>query len=131
MSTHNPDNPDRPGRDRQPGLPPGQQPGQQPVAEGAAAPALTLEDTAAPELALEDTAAQRRRGLPVRAGGVVGYNPYDTGPPAAGSGPSAPPGEPAPPPRKRTDLRKLSEWIRLQREVEALKNTDHDESDEG
>ncbi|HEY7928698.1 MAG TPA: hypothetical protein VID71_01720 [Steroidobacteraceae bacterium] len=48
---------------------------------------------------------------------VTGYNPYDTGPPAgaraAREGPAAP--------GKRTDLRKLSEWIRMQRQVEALK----------
>lgn len=85
----------------------------------------TPADPAAPaevefELSLEDTLSQHRRGL-VPPGGkspVVGYNPYDT--------PIVPPetkkltGAPAPK-RKPTDLRKLSEWIRLQRQVEALK----------
>jgi len=53
------------------------------------------------------------RGVPVKARtGVVGYNPYDA--------------EPAAKPKteeqktKPTDLRKLSEWIRLQRQVAEL-----------
>ena len=61
---------------------------------------------------LEDTAAQRQRGvdLPDRRGSG-GYNPYD-----------APPGsEQATPSAHGTDLRKLSEWIRVRREVEAQK----------
>jgi hypothetical protein len=72
------------------------------------------------ELSLEDTLSQQRRGLTPqsRKGTVVGYNPYDT--------PVVPPdatklGVPPESKRKPTDLRKLSEWIRLQRQVEALK----------
>jgi len=64
------------------------------------------------DLSLEDTIAQKIRGVTPRVkSGVSGYNPYD----AAPSNPVA--GEP----RKPTDLRKLSEWIRLTRQVEALK----------
>jgi hypothetical protein len=78
-----------------------------------------------PNLALEDTAALRNRGVPVGTDPVTGYNPYDTGGPAgartAREQPAAPP--------KRTDLRKLSEWIRLQRQVEDLKKGG-DEDDE-
>ncbi|HTW73502.1 MAG TPA: hypothetical protein VMD56_01105 [Steroidobacteraceae bacterium] len=87
-------------------------------------PELTLEDTA-PELSLEDTAAQQRRGLAVPSPSV-GYNPYDTGAPGEqpvqnrASGSRAPP-EPPQPARKRTDLRKLSEWIQAQRRAEALR----------
>ncbi|MFI4914035.1 MAG: hypothetical protein ACHQAR_02460 [Steroidobacterales bacterium] len=64
------------------------------------------------ELSLERTVSQKLRGLTVRAKkvGVLGYNPYD-------AGPSAAPREA----KKPTDLRKLSEWIRLQRQVEAAK----------
>ncbi len=64
------------------------------------------------DLSLEDTAAQRQRGLPARARtGASGYNPYDATP--------AP--KRADARRKPTDLRKLSEWIRLQRQVEESK----------
>ncbi len=68
------------------------------------------------EFSLEDTIAPRggsqgdRKGKP-----VVGYDPYDR---TAAAKPPPPEVEPR---RKPTDLRKLSEWIRLQREVEALK----------
>jgi hypothetical protein len=64
------------------------------------------------ELSLEQTASQKLRGLTVRAKkiGTLGYNPYDAGPTAA-------PREA----KKPTDLRKLSEWIRLRRQVEAAK----------
>ncbi len=65
-----------------------------------------------PKLSLEDTISQKSRGVTPRVkSGVSGYNPYD----AAPSNPVA--GEP----HKPTDLRKLSEWIRLTRQVEALK----------
>jgi hypothetical protein len=65
-------------------------------------------------LSLEDTFGQQARGL----GGAVkkktghsGYNPYDAGPT----------GKPRETEKKKpTDLRKLSEWIRLKRDVEAL-----------
>jgi len=81
---------------------------------------LELEPSPYPELALEDTAALRKRGVPVGTNPVSGYNPYDTGPPPPAGTRAAP--DPAAPPR-RTDLRKLSEWIRLQRQVEELKKT--------
>jgi hypothetical protein len=64
------------------------------------------------DLSLEDTIAQKIRGVTPRAkSGVAGYNPYD----AAASNP------PKGAANKPTDLRKLSEWIRLTRQVEALK----------
>jgi hypothetical protein len=64
------------------------------------------------DLSLEDTVAQKVRGLsPQIKSGVCGYNPYD----AAISKPAV--GDPP----KATDLRKLSEWIRLTRQVAALK----------
>lgn len=64
------------------------------------------------DFSLEDTVAQKLRAAPAKgATSAGGYNPYETvAPKAAGDSP-----------RKPTDLRKLSEWIRLQREVEALK----------
>ncbi|HEY6451903.1 MAG TPA: hypothetical protein VIX87_04830 [Steroidobacteraceae bacterium] len=65
----------------------------------------------ATELSLEDTVEQKRRGVTPRVTtGASGYNPYD-------AVPSAPPAQPG----KPTDLRKLSEWIRLTRQVAALK----------
>ena len=92
------------------------------------APATAPADPSAPaeikfELSLEDTLAQHRRGLapPGAKGTVGGYNPYDRpidliedrNPRKSGVAPESK--------RKPTDLRKLSEWIRLQRQVEALK----------
>jgi hypothetical protein len=92
------------------------------------APVNPPADSSAPaeiefELSLEDTLSQHRRGVsPSGAKGTVGgYNPYDTpigstddrNPRKSGAAPD--------PKRKPTDLRKLSEWIRLQRQVEALK----------
>jgi hypothetical protein len=69
-------------------------------------------DGSKPDLSLEDTVAQKIRGVTPRIkSGVSGYNPYD----AAVSKP--PIGDPP----KPTDLRKLSEWIRLTRQVAALK----------
>jgi hypothetical protein len=69
------------------------------------------------QFSLEDTVVPR--GDPVsghsKAPPVVGYNPYERT-----SGAKAPPKDPGPR-HKPTDLRKLSEWIRLQRQVEALK----------
>jgi hypothetical protein len=69
------------------------------------------------EFSLEDTIAPRGQSASARAKAVpfVGYNPYDR---KAGGKPLPPTVEPR---RKPTDLRKLSEWIRLQREVDALK----------
>ena len=67
----------------------------------------------APGLSLEDTIAQKLRGVPTKSRtGVVGYNPYDAEPAAKGKAGTAG--------RKPTDLRKLSEWIRLQRQVAEL-----------
>jgi hypothetical protein len=63
-------------------------------------------------LSLEDTISQKMRGVAAKRSGVSGYNPYDAEPTA---GAPRPDGK-----RKRTDLRKLSEWIRLRREVERL-----------
>jgi hypothetical protein len=71
------------------------------------------------ELSLEDTLAQKMRGLPattrVPAGG---YDPYDA---TAASGSRKPT-------RKSTDLRKLSQWIRIQRQVNDLKKPGSDEA---
>ncbi len=77
------------------------------------------------ELALEDTAALRNRGVAVAASPVVGYNPYDTGP---ASGKQVAP-ERATTAPKRTDLRQLSEWIKMQRRVEDLKKDDGKDPD--
>lgn len=85
-----------------------------PPAEPSAAPEFEF------ELSLEDTLSQQRRGLAPHGGKgtVVGYNPYDT---PVGSKDGNKPVVAPEPKRKPTDLRKLSEWIRLQRQVEALK----------
>jgi hypothetical protein len=65
------------------------------------------------KLSLEDTVAQKLRGIPVKTRtGVVGYNPYDAVPAAKGKDAGGK--------HKPTDLRKLSEWIRLRREVAEL-----------
>jgi hypothetical protein len=65
-------------------------------------------------LSLEDTMAQKMRGVPVKSRtGVVGYNPYDAA--AAKAKSDAAKEKPKP-----TDLRKLSEWIRLTRQVAEL-----------
>ena len=76
-----------------------------------------MEDPPPKDLVLEDTAALRKRGVPVGANPVSGYNPYDTGPPPGGRAAREQPAASG----KRTDLRKLSEWIRTQRRVEDLK----------
>jgi hypothetical protein len=74
---------------------------------------LEAEAAADPNLSLEDTIAQKMRGVPTKSRtGVVGYNPYDAEP--AKSKPKDEDG------KTRTDLRKLSEWIRLQRQVAEL-----------
>lgn len=62
------------------------------------------------ELSLEDEDAVISRGKPRLPAGA--YNPYDVDPRAT----TAPKG-----PATRTDLRKLSEWIKLKREVDELK----------
>ena len=64
------------------------------------------------ELSLEDTLSQKMRGIPVKTRTpVTGYNPYD----------AVPKGKSKEAARKPTDLRKLSEWIRLHRQIEELK----------
>lgn len=77
-------------------------------------------------MSLEDTAAQQRRGVvPKGRKAVPGYNPYDApiarAPANSGGAPTLR-ARGLNPGRKPTDLRKLSEWIRLQRQVEALKS---------
>jgi hypothetical protein len=65
------------------------------------------------KLSLEDTVSQKMRGVPTKSRtGVIGYNPYDAEPAAKAKDAAAKP--------KPTDLRKLSEWIRLQRQVAEL-----------
>ncbi len=64
------------------------------------------------KLSLEDTIAQKMRGVAAKRTLVGGYNPYDAD---AAAAVKLPDGK-----RKHTDLRKLSEWIRLKREVEQL-----------
>ena len=65
------------------------------------------------KLSLEDTVAQKLRGVPVKTRtGAGGYNPYDAVPAAKAKDAAQKP--------KPTDLRKLSEWIRLQRQVAEL-----------
>ena len=71
-------------------------------------------DDGSMELSLEDTLAQRMRGGRVKPGKTAGgYNPYDTVPLDKSKGKSKR--------AKPTDLRKLSEWIRITREIEQLK----------
>ena len=78
-----------------------------------ATPEATAAAEAALKLSLEDTIAQKQRGVPTKSRtGVVGYNPYDAEPAAKAKAAELKP--------KPTDLRKLSEWIRLQRQVAEL-----------
>lgn len=72
------------------------------------------------ELTLEDTLVQNRRvsGPKTVSDPLAGYNPYDMPLNVPGPTQAAKPNQEK---RKPTDLRKLSEWIRLQRQVEALK----------
>jgi hypothetical protein len=76
-------------------------------------PEVTPTPEADLKLSLEDTVSQKMRGVPTKSRtGVIGYNPYD----------AEPAGKPkdAGAKHKPTDLRKLSEWIRLQRQVAEL-----------
>jgi hypothetical protein len=76
------------------------------------------------DLSLEDTIAQKMRGVsPGIKSGLSGYNPYD----ATVSKPADAAGESS----KPTDLRKLSEWIRLTRQVAALKKDKPPEEEPG
>ena len=68
-------------------------------------------------LSLEDTRAQKLRVAPGKARPLSGYNPYDALAPLRASDSKKADEDK----RKPTDLRKLSEWIRVQRQVEALK----------
>jgi hypothetical protein len=72
-------------------------------------------DDGSMELSLEDTLAQRMRGVPVKARTTGGYNPYDAVP----LGKAKEQGQDKR--KQRTDLRKLSEWIRLTKEINELK----------
>jgi hypothetical protein len=84
-----------------------------PATETAEAEAQAAADV---NLSLEDTIAQKMRGVPTKSRtGVVGYNPYDAEP-AKSKSKSKHTDDKA----KPTDLRKLSEWIRLQRQVAEL-----------
>jgi hypothetical protein len=79
-----------------------------------APPPADAEADEEPNLSLEDTMAQKMRGVPTKSRtGVVGYNPYDAA--AAKAKSDAAKEKPKP-----TDLRKLSEWIRLTRQVAEL-----------
>jgi len=74
------------------------------------------------ELSLEDTLAQKMRGIAVTTRApVAGYNPYD----ALGVGKRSDKGNSNEKKAKKpTDLRKLSEWIRLHREINELKKNE-------
>jgi len=64
-------------------------------------------------ISLEDTVAQKLRGVAKRTrSSQAGYNPYDM------ELKTPAPNEAQ---KTKTDLRKLSEWIRLSRQVAALK----------
>jgi hypothetical protein len=74
------------------------------------------------ELSLEDTLAQKMRGIPVKSRtAVAGYNPYDAVPAGKPKDKDKDKHSEKDKNRKPTDLRKLSEWIRMQRQVADLK----------
>jgi hypothetical protein len=78
------------------------------------AAAAEAKAAAALSLSLEDTMAQKMRGVPTKSRtSVIGYNPYDAEPAAKAKAKDAEG-------KTKTDLRKLSEWIRLQRQVAEL-----------
>ncbi len=60
------------------------------------------------DLSLESTSSQTLRGLYVDNGSSTGWNPYDTVPNTATSTGM----------HRLDDMRRLSEWIRLKRELE-------------
>lgn len=69
-------------------------------------------------LTIENTPARGQHGkLSVERGRAKGFDPYQR----VGMGPAAEAPKPA-----RRDLRKLGEWIKLKRELEARKSTDTD-----
>jgi hypothetical protein len=67
------------------------------------------------DLSLESTSSQTLRGLHVSNGSSTGWNPYDTVPNSANTTGV----------HRLDDMRRLSEWIRLKREIE--NNPDKDE----
>ena len=69
------------------------------------------------KLSLEDTLSQTMRGLRTPCSKTSGYNPYDTFPNVSSTGTFA----------QHRDLRELSEWIRLKRQVGRLKGEDGDD----
>lgn len=73
------------------------------------------------ELRLEDSEAELKRRQAAAPRGTGGYDPYDRDPLQRRR-----PGVPAPAAHQGADVRQLSEWIRLQREIEALKQNDKD-----
>jgi hypothetical protein len=102
-------------RDTKPEATPATEPetGDAETAEAETAEAEAKAAAAALSLSLEDTMAQKMRGVPTKSRtGVVGYNPYDAEPAKSKSKDEDG--------KTRTDLRKLSEWIRLQRQVAEL-----------
>jgi hypothetical protein len=73
-----------------------------------------------PDLSLEDAVADDPRGAQAipAAKPEDGHNPYDTFPSIRQ--PDAA--------RRQTDLRRLSEWIRLKRQIEVLKKNDGEDT---
>jgi hypothetical protein len=71
----------------------------------------TGRDAAVPQktdLSLESTGSQAMRGLSVQNGSSSGHNPYDTMPNTSSSTGM----------QRLADMRRLSEWIRMKRELE-------------
>lgn len=84
------------------------------VSKRDAKPDATPQDEGELKLSLEDTVAEKLRGVPVKTrSGVAGYNPYDAGP--AKTKTKVADGK-----HNATDLRQLSQWIRLRREIAEL-----------
>lgn len=74
---------------------------------------------ASKKLTIEDTRAQKMRGLQIKTrSGKGGYNPYEA---EAVDKSTDADGKQR---KKPTDLRKLSEWIRLTREIDELKKNE-------
>ncbi|MGA2399821.1 MAG: hypothetical protein ABSG30_17435 [Steroidobacteraceae bacterium] len=65
----------------------------------------------------EDAPTPFDKVKPNPQGVVKGYNPYDSGKLARGG----------PPPKKKTDLRKLSDWLQLKKQAETKKPDADDE----
>ena len=60
------------------------------------------------DLSLENTGSQTLRGVPVHHGGGSGYDPYDTVPNTTAVNGM----------QRLEDMRRLSEWIRMKRNLE-------------